>query len=519
MRSKMEGPAPRGVGYPIAPSRIPHTMNLLPLLLGAGLAVAAPPTPPAPPPTIEVRFTRSACDGPFTGRVFVLAARQPIKSTPPRQSWFKPNPLYAEDVRDWAPEQSRPFRAALAHPQPFEKLPAGKYYLQAVLDLDRGSRDPLSGAGNAYSAAVAVELGKPTAGPIRLVIDRVIPERKFTETEHVKYFEVESKQLSAFHRRPLKLRAGVVLPKSWAAQPKRRYPVVYEIPGFGGDHFMAFSADKRRATDVAGVEMIHVVLDPSCRTGHHVFADSANNGPCGSALIEELIPALEAKFRGLGVPTARFVTGHSSGGWSSLWLQVTYPDVFGGTWSTAPDSVDFRDFQLVDLYRPNENLFRDAKGELRPLGRKGSKILLRTQPFSDMETVLGRGGQLFSFEAVFSPRGADGQPRLLWNRTTGAIDPETARTWRRYDIRLRLEQDWPKLAPRLAGKLHVYMGAEDTFYLDGATRLLQQALKKLGSDAAVEIFPRRDHGNLLDANLRARIAREMAASFRKHHKG
>ena len=108
--------------------------------------------------------------------------------------------------------------------------------------------------------------------------------------------------------------------------------------------------------------MIYVVLDPGCRTGHHTFADSDNNGPYGKSLIEELIPHIESKFRAIGKPGARFVTGHSSGGWSSLWLQVTYPDFFGGTWSTAPDSVDFRDFQKVNVYDPKENMFVDAKG-------------------------------------------------------------------------------------------------------------------------------------------------------------
>src|SRR5262249_5179127 len=152
-----------------------------------------------------------------------------------------------------------------------------------------------------------------------------------------------SKLLSDFHKRPVKMRAGVVLPKSFATVPKKQYPVVYEIPGFSGTHFMAHGMTNR--TDVAGVEMLWVVLDPSCRLGHHVFADSANNGPCGRALIEELIPFIEKEFRGLGAPAARFVTGHSSGGWSSLWLQVTYPEFFGGVWSTAPDPVDFRDFQ------------------------------------------------------------------------------------------------------------------------------------------------------------------------------
>ena len=156
---------------------------------------------------------------------------------------------------------------------------------------------------------------------------------------------------------------------------------------------------------------MHVVLDPACRLGHHVFADSANNGPCGQALVEELIPHIEKTYRALGTPKGRFVTGHSSGGWSSLWLQVTYPDFFGGVWSTAPDSVDFRDFQLVDVYEPKVNIFTDAKGQPRPLARKAGKVVLHTRQFSDMEVVFGRGGQLFSFEAVFGPRGPDGKPR------------------------------------------------------------------------------------------------------------
>src|SRR5262249_48616741 len=160
--------------------------------------------------------------------------------------------------------------------------------------------------------------------------DRVIPEKKFEEKGRVKYVEVESKLLSAFHKKPMKLRAGVVVPKSFADDPDKQYPVIYEIPGFGGNHFGAFSGEGR--TDVAGVEMLYVVLDPACRLGHHTFADSDNNGPVGKALVEELIPHIEAKFRAIGKPGARFVTGHSSGGWSSLWLQVTYPDFFGGTW-------------------------------------------------------------------------------------------------------------------------------------------------------------------------------------------
>jgi S-formylglutathione hydrolase FrmB len=258
-----------------------------------------------------------------------------------------------------------------------------------------------------------------------------------------------------------------------------------------------------------------VVLDPDCSTGHHVFADSENNGPCGRALIEELIPALEKKFHGIGNGRGRLVTGHSSGGWSSLWLQVTYPDQFAGVWSTAPDPVDFRDFVRVDLTRLGVNLFIDDKGNKRVLARSGGQALLYYKSLSDMEEVMGHGGQLGSFEAVFSPRGPDGKPRRLWDRTTGAIDPEVARAWERYDIRRTIEGNWKALAPRLAGKLHIYVGGADTFFLEGAVALLKESLRQLGSDAVVEIVPGRDHGSLMNREMRERIAREMAERLRQ----
>src|SRR5262249_54866947 len=154
------------------------------------------------------------------------------------------------------------------------------------------------------------------------------------------------------------------------------------------------------------------------------------------------------RFRGLGAPTARFVTGHSSGGWSSLWLQVTYPDFFGGVWSTAPDPVDFRDFQKVNIYQPGVNIFTDEAGNRRPLARVRGAPGLYYQPFCDMEVVMGHGGQFGSFEAVFGPRGPDGRPVPLWDRTTGAVDPAVARSWERYDIRLVLERNWKTLGPK-----------------------------------------------------------------------
>jgi pimeloyl-ACP methyl ester carboxylesterase len=312
------------------------------------------------------------------------------------------------------------------------------------------------------------------------------------------------------------MRAGVILPRSYVEHPDRRFPVVYAIPGFGGSHHSVLAAAYSKRSDLPGVEALYVVLDPRCRLGHHVFADSDNNGPWGRALVEEFIPFIEKKFRGIGQPEARLLTGHSSGGWSSLWLQITYPDFFGGVWSTAPDPVDFHAMQTADIYERGANFFWYADHKPRPVGRSNGKPVLFVKPFSDMEGVMGHGGQLESFEAVFSPQGDDGRPKKLWNRETGAVDTGVAKSWERYDIGLILEHNWTALAPRLAGKLHIYCGGDDTFYLEIAVENLQKTLAKLSSDAKVEIVPGRNHGTLLDQPMRQRIAKEMAEQLAKY---
>jgi pimeloyl-ACP methyl ester carboxylesterase len=479
------------------------------------LLLLTPATATAQTRPLELRLTfdRRVMAQPFSGRVYVMLFKQEVKDLRSGPDWFQTDPFFALDVKSWQPDQPLILDGkALGFPVTVDKVPKGAYSIQAVMDFDRGERSFSTADSNGYSRAVRRELDGAASGTVELRIDQVYKAKPFPETDRVKLVDIESKLLTAFHGRSTHLRAGVVLPRSFATQPQRRYPVVYEIPGFGGTHFGAHAAAQRDATNVAGVEMLYVVLDPSCRLGHHVFADSANNGPCGRALIEELIPYLEATYRGLGSGQARFVTGHSSGGWSSLWLQVAYPDHFNGVWSTSPDPVDFRDFQRIDLTKPDANMFLDARGEKRPIARLNGKSLFYVRPFSDMEEVMGHGGQLGSFEAVFSPRGSDGRPRKLWDRTTGAIDAEVARSWERYDIRLVLEHGWKTLAPKLAGKLHVWTGSVDTFYLEGAVIRLKESLARLGSDAVVEVFPGRDH-HLRDKAIRDRIAREMAERF------
>jgi hypothetical protein len=487
------------------------------VLLCLLLSVASIRAGEAKPLEFHVTFDRSVSDQPFTGRVFVLLSKNRIADLAAGPNWFAPEPMFAVDVKGWKPgEPLAVTDKALGHPMKLSALPAAEYDVQAVMDFNRGGQGYSASEGNAYGKAIRLKLDPKTSGPVKLTVDRVYHEKPFKESERVKLAEVESKLLSKFHGRPVHLRAGVILPKSFADNPDRRYPVVYEIPGFGGNHFFAHQMTNR--TDVDGTEFLYVVLDPRCTWGHHVFADSANNGPWGQALCEELIPYIERTFRGIGTPGTRFVTGHSSGGWSSLWLQVRYPDFFGGVWSTAPDPVDFRDFQKINLYKPGTNMFIDDQGDKRLVARPTGGRKLLYQSFSDMEEVMGHGGQLQSFEAVFGGRGPDGRPRRLWDRLTGEINPEVAKSWEQYDIRLILEKNWPALATKLRGKIHVYMGAEDTFYLEGATQLLKESLSRLGSDAVVEIFPGKNHGSLMTPELRRRIAREMAEQFRKNGK-
>jgi hypothetical protein len=458
----------------------------------------------------EIAYPSKLLSKPYTGRVYAMLGKGNSRLEPRfGPNWFRPEPFFAIDVKHWKPGQTvRIDSKSLGFPGPLSALEPGEYAIQAVVRLNPDTHKLGDGEGNAYGPVVHAKLDPKQAAAIALEVDQLVPPRKFVETDRIKLAELESPLLSAFHHRPIKHRAAVILPDP---SPDRKLPTVYIIPGFGGDHY---SASRYAAAPQMGFgsKFIRVLLDPDCGTGHHVFADSATNGPRGRALVEEFIPYLEKAFPMAADPRARLLSGHSSGGWSSLWLQVTYPEFFGGTWSTSPDPVDFRQFQLIDIYAPGEIIFRDRQGQRRPLARMGNMPMIFADRFSRMEDVMGDGGQLGSFEAVFSPRGADGKPRKLWNRETGAIDPETARDWEAYDIRLVLERNWPKLGPKLAGKLHVITGSMDTFYLEGAVQLLKDSLAKLKSDAVVEIVPGRDHGTILDRNLAQRIDREMTAA-------
>ena len=306
-----------------------------------------------------------------------------------------------------------------------------------------------------------------------------------------------------------------MLPSSYARDPMRRYPVIYEIPGFGGNINGAGSAAVTNRTSVAGTDMLYVILDPSCYWGHHVFADSDNNGPRGQALVEELIPHIERTYRAEGFAGARYVTGHSSGGWSSLWLQTHYPDFFGGVWSTAPDPNRFPRFSCHQPVRPGVNMFYRRKGWQRLRAAAGTAVLFY-KPFSDMEVVMGHGRPAPVVRGSWAWALTGRYPGCGIGTPAASMPRSPNRGALRYSLAARAAtgRRWTKLK----GKLHVYMGGEDTFYLEGATILLKESQAKLGSDAVIEIFPGKDHGTLMTQDLRQRIAREMAATYQKLQK-
>ncbi len=489
-------------------------LRIGPAIVVAMMVVSAPQQACAT--KFEVAFTPEVRPVPISARVYVMLGPARAGLGGPRSeprlgpNWFRPQPFFAVEAKDWKPGAQLEVGAdSVGYPEPLIALEAGEYQAQAVIRLNSDTHKLGDGEGNAYGPVITITVGPTSTEPIKLIVDTLVAPRKFPETDRVKLVEIDSPMLSAFHHRPIKHRAGIILPEG---DSTRKRGTLYIIPGFGGDHFMASGMAKAGGRLGFGKDLIRVVLDPDCGTGHHVFADSAFNGPRGKALVEELIPYIEKTFPAIAEPRYRLVNGHSSGGWSSLWLQVTYPDFFGGVWSTSPDPIDFRDFQKIDLYSKDVNMFRDSKGERRPIARMGTRAVLFYDKFSKMEEVIGDGGQLHSFEAVFSPLHSDGRPAELWDRKSGAVDGNVAKAWEAYDIRLVLERNWRALGPKLKGKLHVITGELDTFYLEGAVKLLKESLENLESDAVIEIVPGRDHGTVLDLKLTQWLDREMNAA-------
>jgi hypothetical protein len=493
----------------------------LTLLLAICTTAASSAQEPSPVAhAFKIKLSESVAKEPITGRLYLFFSQRDRGEPRMGPNWFSPEPFFAKEVSALAPGATAVIDdSADGFPAEISKIKPGKYRVQALLDHDIYYPSPSSGVGNLFSEVAEVEIGE-TPAAMELTLDKVVQAPSWAPKEWIKPIAYKSELLSKHFQRDFEDRAVVILPKSYTEKPDRRYPVVYEVSGFGGS-LQSMARPFQNAPPAAAegeLDYIRVMLSGECKWGHHVYADSAINGPRGRVLTEELIPLIDREFRTVAHERGRFVKGHSSGGWSSLWLQVTYPDVFGGVWSTAPDPVDFRDYQQSNLYAdPPESIYYFANGDKKPLARRGTTPAIWYPDFAKMDDVLGKGGQLRSFEAVFSPLDEQGLPKKMWDRKTGKVDPSTAESWKAYDINLVLKNNWAKLSPKLAGKIHVTMGELDTFYLNGATALLKQTLSDLKSDAQVEMVPGKDHGSVITPELRARQKREMLDAYTKYY--
>jgi hypothetical protein len=481
-----------------------------------------------------VSFPASLHSEPITGRAFVVITK--TDNPEPRLvagTWGDSGPLYGVDVNTLGAEQTAVIDGDTfgAPVHSLRDLPAGDYYVQAILNIYtefhradghtvwlhmdqwEGQHFNLS-PGNLYSEVQKVHLDPATGYDVKLSLTKVVPPiEEPKDTAWVKHVKIQSELLTKFWGHPMYVGAIVLLPKGYEEHPDAHYPVIYEQGHFSLRDPFGFTTDDPPIPAAKRAQMV----DLNRESGHE-FAEtwmsdnfprmiavtfqhptpyyddsyavnSVNNGPYGDALVQEMIPYLQAHFRMIPKPYARVLTGGSTGGWESLGAQVFYPDFFGGTWALYPDQVDFRRYQLVNIYEDDNAFF--ASGHTwfqvpRPIMRTSEgQVMITMQQFSEMEAVLGShnrsGEQIEIWEAAFGPLGEDGYPKPLWDKRTGKIDHDVARYMRDhgYDLSYNIRTNWPTLGPKLRGKVHVYVGDMDNFYLNLAVYKLEEEMKNL----------------------------------------
>ena len=479
----------------------------------------------------EVTVAKGLLEKGQNGRLFVTVStsRQPDPRTLIGNTGMDVPPVFARDLENFSTGSTGIIdHSAAAFPlHSLPELPAGEYYIQALFDSNIDLKS-VNAPGNLYSEVLKAQLDVKKGGVIKLELTQKIPTEQLPQdTEFVKFVKLKSELLSKFHERPIYLRAGIILPKDFASQPSRKFPLRVHIGGYGSRFTtvqrMLQNPDFKSAWSAPDApQMILVQLDGDGPFGDCYQVNSDNNGPYGDAVTRELIPHLEQKFRAIGEPYARVVDGGSTGGWVSLALQVFYPDFFNGTWSYCPDGVDFRGFQLIDIYK-DKNAYVNRHGFERPSARDvNGDVRFTIRHECQMENLMGAGDnwamsgeQWGAWNATYGPRGADGRPKPLWNPKTGDIDRSVIEHWKRYDLRMVMEKNWQQLAPKLKGKIHIWVGEADDYFLNNAVHMLDDFLATAKPSADAKFFYGAGKGHCWMGLTQRQMMDEMAAAIEK----
>ena len=382
-----------------------------------------------------------------------------------------------------------------------------EWFMQAVYIVSEMAE--FTSQGNLYSNPVNAKVSENEVFNIEL--SKSIESRgnsEPTDTELVKYVEIESKLLSDFWKKPMKLKASVLLPKNFQQNENKKYPVRLNIGGYGSSWTRASRFEKDTAfinwwLSEEAPEIMNIYPDGNGSYGDPYYIDSENNGPYGKALTEELIPFIEKQYHGMSDSKMRFVDGCSTGGWVSLALQIFYPDYFNGAWSFSADPVDFHHMQLINMYE-GKNAYYNEFGYLTPSVRSKTgqpRISIKEEVAGENlqsfdNSFVTSGGQWGAWNALYSPKGLDGKPEAAFDPVTGEINKKVVERWKKYDLLQILKSNWTKLGPKLNGKIWIWMGDMDNFYLNNAMREMDKFLKNTVnpvSDAEITFEPNKGH--------------------------
>jgi len=442
---------------------------------------------------IKVSYSQNSFDGVFSGKVLLYLSKD--GKAPKDLAMGLPTlSCFAIDVNKIKPNSFVIFDdKAISYPVNLSDIERGEYYVQAVWDRNLGGRSIGNSINNMFSEPIKINLTKNTKEVFSIICNKTITAIPFKETEYAKELKAPSTLLSAFYKRTVTIDAAVILPKDYYKEPTRKFPVHFIVSGFGGDYHY-YSDKKFMSIPLATTPCITVFLDGNCSTGHSTYANSENNGPWGDALVKEFIPKLEKDYRCDG---ARLLSGHSSGGWTVLWLQVNYPAFFAGCWSSSPDPVDFRSFQKVNLYK-DKNMFYDDESELRVDASIAGRIpWIYLRDDYRIENVIYRGEQYASWNAVWGKKAEDGSPKKICSMKTGEIDSLEVAHWKAYDISLLIRNNWRQLKSELDHKVRISTGNNDNYFLNEAVELLEVETKKLNANFNYAYYPG-DHFTLED---------------------